>query len=133
MRKIRHRAAAGALLFAATVGLGSSACGADYPTRTITILTPFAAGSVTDAAARVVAQALTENLRQSVVVENRPGAGGMLSANAVARAANDGYTLLLTTNSTHSVIHALYKNVTYDPIKDFTPIARIGSLRPISA
>jgi tripartite-type tricarboxylate transporter receptor subunit TctC len=101
--------------------------GADYPTRTITILTPFAAGSVTDAAARVVAQALTETLHQSVVVENRPGAGGMLSASAVARAPNDGYTLLLTTNSTHSVVYGLYKNVPYDPIKDFTPIARIGS------
>jgi tripartite-type tricarboxylate transporter receptor subunit TctC len=127
MRKTRHRAAAGALLLAATLGSGSSAFAADYPTRTITILTPFAAGSVTDAAARVVAQALTETLHQSVVVENRPGAGGMLSANAVARAANDGYTLLLTTNSTHSVVNALYKNVTYDPIKDFTPVARIGS------
>src|SRR4029079_1467758 len=100
---------------------------ADYPTRTITILTPFAAGSVTDAAARVLAQALTETLGQSVVVENRPGAGGMLSANAVARAKNDGYTLLLTTNSTHSAANGLFKNVPYDPIKDFTPIARIGS------
>ena len=98
-----------------------------YPARTITILTPFAAGSVTDAAARVVAQALQETLGQSVVVENRAGAGGLLAANAVARASNDGYTLLLTTNSTHSVVYGLYKNVPYDPIKDFTPIARIGS------
>ena len=62
-------------------------------------LTPFAAGSVTDAAARVVAQALQETLGQSVVVENRAGAGGLLAANAVARAGNDAYTLLLTTNS----------------------------------
>ena len=98
-----------------------------YPTRTITILTPFAAGSVTDAAARVVAQTLQETLGQTVVVENRAGAGGLLAAQAVARASNDGYTLLLTTNSTHSVVYGLYKNVPYDPIKDFTPIARIGS------
>ena len=126
--KPRHRAAAGALLLAAALGFGSSAFAAEaYPTRTITILTPFAAGSVTDAAARVVAQALQETLGQSVVVENRAGAGGMLSANAVARASNDGYTLLLTTNSTHSVVYGLFKNVPYDPIKDFTPIARIGS------
>jgi tripartite-type tricarboxylate transporter receptor subunit TctC len=118
----------GAAMLALASGLGSSAWAADpYPTRTITILTPFAAGSVTDAAARVVAQALTDTLGQSVVVENRPGAGGMLSASAVARAANDGYTLLLTTNSTHSAANGLYKNVPYDPIKDFTPIARIGS------
>ena len=66
-------------------------------------------------------------LGQSVVVENRAGAGGLLAASAVARASNDGYTLLLTTNSTHSVVYGLFKNVPYDPIKDFTPIARIGS------
>ena len=126
MFKRRHRVAAGALL-AACLGFGPSAFGQAYPTRTITILTPFAAGSVTDAAARVVAQALSETLGQPVVVENRPGAGGMLSASAVARAPNDGYTLLLTTNSTHSVVYGLYKSVPYDPIKDFTPIARIGS------
>jgi tripartite-type tricarboxylate transporter receptor subunit TctC len=127
MRKRVHRIAACALLFTVSWGLGPSAFGQAYPSRTITILTPFAAGSVTDAAARVVAQALTETLGQSVVVENRPGAGGMLSASAVARAKNDGYTLLLTTNSTHSAANGLYKSVPYDPIKDFTAIARIGS------
>jgi tripartite-type tricarboxylate transporter receptor subunit TctC len=126
MTKSGHRAAAAALLLA-SLGFGPSALGQAYPTRTITILTPFAAGSVTDAAARVVAQTLQESLGQSVVVENRAGAGGLLAAQAVARASNDGYTLLLTTNSTHSVVYGLYKNVPYDPIKDFTPIARIGS------
>ena len=127
MMKPRHSAAAGALLLAC-LGFGPYAFGADaYPARTITILTPFAAGSVTDAAARVVAQALQDTLGQSVVVENRAGAGGLLAANAVARASNDGYALLLTTNSTHSVVYGLFKNVPYDPIKDFTPIARIGS------
>lgn len=126
MRKRGHRVAAAALL-AVSLGFGPSAFGQAYPSRTITILTPFAAGSVTDAAARVVAQALTETLGQSVVVENRPGAGGMLSASAVARAKNDGYTLLLTTNSTHSAANGLFKTVPYDPIKDFTAIARIGS------
>ena len=90
-------------------------------------LTPFAAGSVTDAAARLIAQTLQEALGQSFLVENRAGAGGLLAAGAVARAKNDGYTLLLTTNSTHSVVHGLFKSVPYDPIKDFTPIARIGS------
>jgi tripartite-type tricarboxylate transporter receptor subunit TctC len=128
MMKPRHRVAAGALLVAAVLGLGPSALAADaYPTRSVTILTPFAAGSVTDAAARVLAQALQEQLGQTFVVENRPGAGGILSASAVARAPNDGYTLLLTTNSTHSAANGLFKNVPYDPIKDFTPIARIGS------
>ena len=61
------------------------------------------------------------------MVENRAGAGGLLAASAVARAKNDGYTLLLTTNSTHSAANGLFKSVPYDPIKDFTPIARIGS------
>jgi tripartite-type tricarboxylate transporter receptor subunit TctC len=124
----RDIVAASALFVAASAFLGPQAFANEpYPTRTITILTPFAAGSVTDAAARVMAQSLTETLGQPVVVENRAGAGGLLAANAVARAKNDGYTLLLTTNSTHSAANGLFKNVPYDPIKDFTAIARIGS------
>jgi tripartite-type tricarboxylate transporter receptor subunit TctC len=124
----RRTAAAGVLLLAASVGLGPRAFAAEtYPAHPITILTPFAAGSVTDAAARLLAQTLQESLGQSFVVENRTGAGGMLAASAVARAKNDGYTLLLTTNSTHSAANGLFKSVPYDPIKDFTPIARIGS------
>jgi tripartite-type tricarboxylate transporter receptor subunit TctC len=108
--------------------LSVSAKAADpYPTRSVTIITPFAAGSVTDAAARLIAQSLQESLGQPFVVENRAGAGGLLAASAVARAKNDGYTLLLTTNSTHSAANGLFKSVPYDPIKDFTPIARIGS------
>ena len=98
-----------------------------YPARTITIITPFAAGSVTDAAARMIGQYLQDALGQTVVIENRAGAGGLPAANAVARAKPDGYTLFFTTNSTHSAANGLYKSVPYDPIKDFTPIARIGS------
>lgn len=98
-----------------------------YPTRTVTIVTPFAAGSGTDVTARLIAQTLQELFGQPFVVENRSGAGGLLAAGAVARAKNDGYTLLLTTNSTHSAANGLFKNVPYDPIRDFTPIARIGS------
>jgi tripartite-type tricarboxylate transporter receptor subunit TctC len=71
---------------------------------------------------------LQEALGQVFVIENRAGAGGMLAAEAVAHAKPDGYTLLLTTNSTHSAAPGLFKNVPYDPIKDFTPIARLGSL-----
>ena len=123
--RARHLAAAAALL--ACLMASSSAVAQSYPNRPVTILTPFAAGSVTDAAARLIAQTLQESLGQSFVVENRAGAGGLLAAGAVARAKNDGYTLLLTTNSTHSVVHGLFKSVPYDPIKDFTPIARIGS------
>ena len=97
-----------------------------YPVRPVTIVTPFAAGSQTDAAARLLGQSLQDALGQSFVIENKAGAGGLLAANAVARAKPDGYTLLLTTNSTHSAI-ALFKSVPYDPIKDFAPIARVGN------
>ena len=126
---VRHRAAAGVLLASIVMAAiaPAQAQTASYPTRPVTILTPFAAGSVTDAAARLIAQTLQDSLGQTFVVENRAGAGGLLAASAVARAKNDGYTLLLTTNSTHSVVYGLFKNVPYDPIKDFTPIARVGS------
>jgi tripartite-type tricarboxylate transporter receptor subunit TctC len=97
-----------------------------YPARTVAIVTPFAAGSQTDAAARIVGQYMQDMLGHGFVIENKPGANGLIAANAVAHAKPDGYTLLLTTNSTHSAV-ALFKNVPYDPIKDFTPIARIGN------
>jgi tripartite-type tricarboxylate transporter receptor subunit TctC len=119
-------AAAGIVLLSAGATV-SPALAETWPTRTVTIVTPFAAGSVTDATARIVGQILQEALGRPVVVENKAGAGGLIAAQAVARAEPDGYTLLLTTNSTHSAATALFKKVPYDPIKDFTPIARIGS------
>src|SRR5262245_59229817 len=108
------------------VAVAAPASAETYPVRPVTIVTPFAAGSQTDAAARLLGQSLQDALGQSFVVENKAGAGGLLAANAVARAKPDGYTLLLTTNSTHSAI-ALFKSVPYDPIKDFAPIARLGN------
>jgi len=110
-----------------TAGAAASAVAQPYPARPVTILTPFAAGSATDTAARLIGKYLQEALGQPFVIENRAGAGGMLAAEAVARAKPDGYTLLLTSNSTHSAAPGLFKSVPYDPIKDFTPIARIGS------
>ncbi|HZO48031.1 MAG TPA: tripartite tricarboxylate transporter substrate binding protein [Xanthobacteraceae bacterium] len=104
-----------------------------YPTRPVTIITPFAAGSVTDATARSIAAHLQETLGQTFIVENRAGAGGMPAASAVAKAAPDGHTLLITTNSTHSAAPGLFKSVPYDPIKDFTPVARIGSFPSLIA
>jgi tripartite-type tricarboxylate transporter receptor subunit TctC len=98
-----------------------------YPARPVTIILPFGAGSSTDACARLIAQALQDALGQSFVIENKPGANGLIAATSVARAKPDGYTLMITTNSTHSAATGLYKNVPYDPIKDFTPVARIGS------
>jgi tripartite-type tricarboxylate transporter receptor subunit TctC len=97
-----------------------------YPARPVTIIIPFGAGSATDTAARRIAANLQAALGQAFVVENRTGANGLLSATAAARAPADGYTLLITTNSSHSAAPALYKTMPYDPIRDFTPIARLG-------
>jgi len=98
-----------------------------YPNKPITIIVPFGAGSATDTITRVLGQKLSVALKQSIVVENRPGANGALAALYVARAAPDGYTLFMTTNSPHSAAPFLMKNVSYDPVKDFTAITRMGS------
>ena len=105
----------------------------DYPNRPVTIIIPFTAGSITDTAARIVAERLEKALGQPFIIDNRPGAGGLLAARADARATPDGYTLLITTNSTHSAAPGLFKNVPYDPINDFTPVARIGSFPSVMA
>ena len=107
--------------------LAAPAAAQDYPVRPVTIVVPFGPGSATDTTARLIAQGLQEALGRAFVVENKSGGGGLIAANAVARAEPDGYTLLITTNSTHSAAPGLFKAVPYDPIKDFTAIARIGS------
>jgi tripartite-type tricarboxylate transporter receptor subunit TctC len=109
------------------LGLAGPAGAQDYPTRPVTIVVPFGPGSATDTTARLIAQGLQEALGRPFVVENKSGGGGLIAANAVARAEPDGYTLLITTNSTHSAAPGLFNNVPYDPIKDFTAVARIGS------
>lgn len=98
----------------------------DFPSRPITIVVPFAAGSGSDTAARILAQRFQTLLNASVVVENKVGATGMLASNLVARATPDGYTMLLATNSTHGTNPSLYKNITYDPSKDFAGIGKIA-------
>ena len=99
-----------------------------YPSKPIRLVIPFAAGSATDSAGRVVAQALAQRLGQNVIVDNRPGANGQIAALLVAGSAPDGYTLFMTTNSTHSANPHLYKTLPYDPIRDFEPVARVGTL-----
>jgi tripartite-type tricarboxylate transporter receptor subunit TctC len=101
----------------------------DFPARQpIRLVVPFAAGSGTDAIARITAKALGESLKQSVVIDNRPGANGSIGAELVAKAPPDGYTLFMTTNTTHSANPSLMKRISYDPIKDFAPVARMGNL-----
>jgi tripartite-type tricarboxylate transporter receptor subunit TctC len=99
-----------------------------YPSKTIKLVIPFAAGSATDSAGRVVAQALSQRLGQNVIVDNRPGANGQIAATLVAGSPPDGYTLFMTTNSTHSANPHLYKTLPYDPVRDFEPVARVGTL-----
>ncbi len=100
---------------------------ADYPTQTIKIVVPFPPGGGVDVVARMIAPRLSESLGQSVIVENRGGAGGSLGATAVAQAPGDGYTLLLGTASTHGTNPNVYAKLGYDPVRDFVPVALITS------
>jgi tripartite-type tricarboxylate transporter receptor subunit TctC len=99
-----------------------------YPKQPIRLVVPFAAGSGTDAVARITAQMLGEALKGSVIVDNKAGANGVIAAEAVAKAAPDGYTLFMTTNTTHSANPSLFKRLPYDPVKDYTPVSRMGNL-----
>ena len=99
-----------------------------YPKQPIKLIVPFAAGSGTDAVARITAQMLGEALKTSVIVDNRAGANGVIAAEFVAKAPPDGYTLFMTTNTTHSANPSLMKSLPYDPVKDFAPVSRMGNL-----
>ena len=108
-------------------GLGGAGA-ADYPTRPITLVVPYPPGGGVDAMARVVAKKLSDAFKQQVVVENRGGGGGTIGTRAVARAAPDGYTLLLGHTGTISINPSLYVNLGMDPRKDFAPIGLVASM-----
>ena len=99
----------------------------DYPTRPITLVVPYAAGGGNDAMARIVADKMSRTLGQQIVIENRGGAGGSIATRAVAKAAPDGYTLVLGGTGTLAINPTLYSNVGYDPRKDFAPVGLIGT------
>ena len=116
------------ILLAAGPAFFSSALLADnYPSKPITLVAVFGPGSASDTICRVIAQPLSVALNESVIVESRPGANGALAALYVARSVPDGHTLLMATNSPLSTAPFLMKNVSYDPVKDFTPVTRVGS------
>ncbi|MDB5548749.1 MAG: transporter substrate-binding protein, partial [Tardiphaga sp.] len=100
----------------------------NFPTRNITLVLPFAAGSGTDTTTRIISKELGIALNTGMIIDNKSGANGSIAASFVARAPADGYTLFVTTNTTHSANPYLLKTMSYDPIKDFTPIARTGDL-----
>ena len=119
------------LAVAATVAAGSFAAlpafaQANYPAKPITIVVPFAAGGTTDILARVIGEALKNELGQPVVIDNRAGAGGNIGGALAAKAAPDGYTLFMGTVGTHAINQSLYKKMPFDPLKDFAPLTRVA-------
>ena len=128
MRRFANCTTAFAALACILASLGGASA-ADYPTRPITLIVPFPPGGGVDAMARVVGQKLSEALKQQIVVDNRGGAGGTLGTRAAAKAAPDGYTLLLGHTGTISINPSLYgANAGYDPRKDFAPIGLVASM-----
>jgi tripartite-type tricarboxylate transporter receptor subunit TctC len=126
IRSRRHFAFA--LAAAGALGLSPFAVQAQaaFPSKALTIVVPFSAGGTTDILARVVGQYMSKDLGQPVIIDNRAGAGGNIGAQMVARAAPDGYTLLMGTVGTHAINQSLYKKMPFDPIKDFAPITRVA-------
>jgi tripartite-type tricarboxylate transporter receptor subunit TctC len=129
-KHVRDALGASALRVFAAVGVGLVAVGASsaqtYPSKVIKFVVPLSAGSPIDVIARIMAPALSSRLKQTVIVENRPGGGTTLGTKAVATAAPDGYTLLFA-SVFHTLGPTLIKNPGYDPLKDFAPIATVGS------
>ena len=114
-----------AFLFAAA--LAPAALAQDYPSKPVRFVVGFTAGGATDVAARIVAQRLSESLGRTFVVDNRPGASGLIGAELVAKAPPDGYTLLVAPQTSQAVAPSLYGKIAYDPVRDFVPITIIAS------
>ena len=125
MHRRRALAIVAATLACAAAGPASAQAPA-YPAKAITFIVPFAAGSATDQLARALGQSVTTDTKQPVVVDNKAGASGMIAAQAAAKAPADGYTVLITTNTTHAANEHLYKKLSYDPVKDFAPVTGLG-------
>ena len=120
--------------FAVTAGAlaciitGAAQAADAYPNRPVRFIVPFTAGSATDVVARTVGQNLSELLGQPIVVDNRAGANGTIGAELAAKSPKDGYTILMSTNTPSAAAPSLMKKINYDPVKDFSPIARVGTI-----
>lgn len=129
MRRRHLRALAALLAIALGAVAPAFAQAQSYPARAVTLMVPFAAGSSTDIMTRLVAKGLNERLKTpSFIVENKPGASGVIASDLVAKAKPDGYTLLVATGTTHTQAPWMMRTVPYDPVKDFEPVAGIGGV-----
>ncbi len=108
----------------ALAGFSAPGWAQDYPVKSVRIIVPLAAGGGTDVVARVIAEKLGERLRQNVIVENRPGAEGLIGVDAAAKSAPDGYTIVFGSSTTMAAIASLYSKLPFDPVKDFVPVAK---------
>jgi len=113
---------------AAALALAAPLADADYPDRPIRLVVPFPAGGGADTLARIIVPKLSQALGTTIVIDNRPGAGGNVGAEIVARASPDGYTLLYGTNGTHAINQTLYASLRFDPIRDFAPVSRMTAI-----
>lgn len=128
MRPFAHIAAVAAAGVALSVGVSKAQSAEGYPTKPIKIVLPFAAGSPTDAVARILSVPLSRRLGQAVVIDNKPGATGMVGTEYVAKSPPDGYTLLFGTNTTQVANKYFFKTMPYDGERDFSPIAIVGGV-----
>ncbi len=112
----------------ALAGVGAAVGQGTYPSKPIHLVVPFVAGGTSDILARIIGQGLTDELGQPVIIENKPGAGGNVGSDYVAKSAPDGYTLILASVGTHAINSSLYPNMPYDPVRDFTPVALFATV-----
>ena len=116
------------LLMTLGLGIAGAAAAQPYPNRPIKLVVPYPPGQGTDVLARTIAERVAASIGQPIVVENRPGAGANIGTDFVAKAAPDGYTLLMGTNATHAMNAAMYSTLPFDPVKDFAPVILAGTL-----
>jgi tripartite-type tricarboxylate transporter receptor subunit TctC len=122
----KHHRLAAAAVAATALAITTVQAAENFPSRSVQMIIPFAAGGPTDIVGRIMSAKMGELLGQTFIVENKSGAGGNIGAESVAKASPDGYTLLFATVSTNAINPGLYKNMPYDAVKDFTPVARVG-------
>ena len=136
MNRISALVPLGAALALTVLAIGDAtgvARAQDFPVRPITVIVPFPAGGISDQATRLAAQKVHESTGQPVIIDNRPGGGGQIGASAVKIAKPDGYTLFLANIGTHAINQSLYEKLTYDPVKDFEPVALMFSFPHVLA